>query len=281
MPRKADPLKIAYLGPVATFTHQAARKAFGRGARYVPAETVDDVFSMVQQGFADRGVAPVENSNEGVVTSTLDLLADSSLNISGEVIISVRQMLLSRENDPHAVKIIYSHPQALGQCRKWIQKNIPGCDVKDTRSTAEAAALSSEMPGSAAIAGELAAEIYDLPILERNIGDWDENLTRFLIFSGDKAPWSGNDKTSIVFAIKDRIGALYDILKPFGDAGVNLTKIESRPSRGKAWTYVFFVDFEGHVEDEGVKETLELVKEHCISLKVLGSYPKGIVENNG
>lgn len=272
-----DPLKIAYLGPEATFTHQAARKAFGTGARYVAAETVDDVFSMVQQGFADHGVAPVENSNEGVVSSTLDLLADSSLMITGEIIIPVRLALLSRENDLSDIRTVYSHPHALAQCRQWIMRNLPEAKVKDTRSTAEAAALCQEMKRAGAVAGDLVAELYDLPILADDIGDWDENLTRFLIFSTGSVESSGQDKTSVLLSIKDRVGALYDILHYFGDAGINLTKIESRPSRRKAWDYVFFVDLEGHRDDENVHAALEKVRDHCMSLKILGSYPKGNV----
>jgi chorismate mutase/prephenate dehydratase len=272
-----DPLRIAYLGPEATFTHQAARKAFGSGARYIAAETIDDVFSMVQQGFADHGVAPVENSNEGVVSSTMDLLADSPLVITGEVVIPVTLTLLSSEKELTDIRTVYSHPHALAQCKQWILRNMPEAKVKDTRSTADAAALCQEMERSGAVAGELVAEIYDLPILETDIGDWEENLTRFLVFSKERVGSTGQDKTSVVFSIKDRVGALYDLLHHFGDAGINLTKIESRPSRKKAWEYVFFVDLEGHENDASVADTLEKVKEHCESLKVLGSYPKGVV----
>ncbi len=274
----ADQLRIAYLGPVATFTHQAARQTFGRGARYLPAETIGDVFSMVQQGFADRGVAPVENSNEGVVTSTLDLLLDSRQFISGEIILPIRLVLLSKEPTLDTIRTIYSHPQALAQCRQWLQRNLSEAKLKDARSTAEAATLCGEVPGTAAVASELTSELYEVPVLEDNIGDWEENLTRFLIFSNEMAPPTGFDKTSVVMSIKDKVGALYEILKPFGENGINLTKIESRPSRKKAWDYVFFVDLEGHMDDPEVKATLESIKEYCEELKVLGSYPKGTVK---
>jgi chorismate mutase/prephenate dehydratase len=274
----AEQLKIAYLGPMATFTHQAARQAFGRNARYIPAETIGDVFSMVQQGFSHRGVAPVENSNEGVVTSTLDILVDSDLFISGEIVIPIRLMLLTREKDLKDVRTVYSHPQALAQCRQWLQRNLSEAKVKDARSTTEAVALCAEVERTAAVAGELAAEIYEVPVLVRNIEDWEENLTRFLIFSGERTPPTGEDKTSIVLTIKDRIGALCDILRPFGEGGINLTKIESRPSRKKAWDYLFFVDLEGHRDDSHVRNTLEKVREQCIEMKILGSYPKGKVE---
>jgi len=270
-------MKIAYLGPEATFTHQASRRAFGRGARYIAAETIGDVFSMVQKGFVNRGVAPVENSNEGVVTSTLDLLVDSDLNISGEIIIPIRLMLLTREEDLQDIRTVYSHSQALGQCRQWLQRNLGEAKVKDTRSTAEAVTLCAEMDRAAAVAGELASEVYEVPILVRDIEDWEENMTRFLVFSGEATPPTGVDKTSIVLTIKDRIGALYDILRPFGESGVNLTKIESRPSRKKAWDYLFFVDLEGHRDDPHLRDTLKNVREHCVEMKVLGSYPKGIV----
>lgn len=269
-----EQLKIAYLGPEATFTHQAARRAFGRGARYVPAETIGDVFSMVEQGFAQRGVAPVENSSEGVVTSTLDLLVDSGLNISGEIIIPIHLMLLTREEDLLDVRTVYSHPQALAQCRQWLQKNMSEAKIRDTRSTTEAVAFCAEMERAAAVAAELASEIYEVPILVRDIEDWEENMTRFLIFSGEKTLSTGVDKTSIVLTIKDRVGALYDILRPFGEAGVSLSKIESRPSRKKAWDYLFFVDLEGHRDDPHVRDTLKKVKEHCVEMKILGSYPK-------
>lgn len=269
-----EQLKIAYLGPEATFTHQAARRAFGRGARYISAETIGDVFSMVEQGFANRGVAPVENSSEGVVTSTLDLLVDSGLNISGEIIIPIHLMLLTREEDLLDVRTVYSHPQALAQCRQWLQKNMSEAKIKDTRSTTEAVAFCTEMEKAAAVAAELASEIYEVPVLVRDIEDWEENMTRFLIFSGEKTLSTGVDKTSIVLTIKDRVGALYDILRPFGEAGVSLSKIESRPSRKKAWDYLFFVDLEGHRDDPHVRDTLKKVKEHCVEMKILGSYPK-------
>jgi chorismate mutase/prephenate dehydratase len=273
-----EQLKIAYLGPEATFTHQAARYSFGRGTRYIAAETIGDVFSMVQQGFAHRGVAPVENSNEGVVTSTLDLLVDSELYISGEIIIPIRLMLLTRETDLQDIRSVYSHPQALAQCRQWLQRNLSEAKIKDTRSTTEAVALCAEVERTAAVAGELASEIYEVPILVRDIEDWEENLTRFLVFSGERSPSTDADKTSIVLTIKDRVGALYDILRPFGEGGINLTKIESRPSKKKAWDYLFFVDLEGHRDDPVVRETLEKVREHCIEMKILGSYPKAKVE---
>jgi chorismate mutase/prephenate dehydratase len=279
-PEVASQLTIAYLGPLATFTHQAAWKAFGHGAEYIPAETIDEVFSMVQQGRAHRGVVPVENSNEGVVTSTMDLLVDSSLVITGEIILPIRQMLLSREDDKESIRTVYSHPQALAQCRKWLRENLQGAVLVDTRSTAQAAELCREETGSAAVAGELAAELYGIPILAKDIGDWEENLTRFLVFSSQPALSTGNDKTSLVFSIKDRVGALYEMLKPFGESGISLTKIESRPSRKKAWDYVFFVDFDGHMDDPKVRTTLEKLEELCLFIKVLGSYPKGSVEGS-
>jgi len=263
---------------MATFTHQAARKVFGQEAEYLPAETIDEVFSMVHQGDAHRGVVPVENSNEGVVTSTMDLLVDSSLVIIGEVILPIRLMLLSRESEKESIRTVYSHPQALAQSRKWLRENLQGAVLVDTRSTAQAAELCKEKAGSASVAGELAAELYGIPVLVEDIGDWEENLTRFLVISSQPAPSTGNDKTSLVFSIKDRVGALYEMLKPFGGSGISLTKIESRPSRKKAWDYVFFVDFDGHRDDPKVKATLEELEELCLFIKVLGSYPKGSVE---
>jgi chorismate mutase/prephenate dehydratase len=277
MARVPDQLRIAYLGPEATFTHQAARQTFGRGARYLAAETIGDVFTMVEQGYADRGVAPVENSNEGVVTSTLDLLVDSDQQIAGEIILPIRLMLVSKEKTLDTVRTVYSHPHVWGQCRKWLERNLSEANLKDTRSTAEAVTLSAEVAGTAAVGGELTAELYEVPILVEDIGDWEENLTRFLIFSKEASAPTGNDKTSIVLSIKDRVGALYEILKPFGDNSINLTKIESRPSRKKAWDYVFFVDLEGHRDEPVLRQTLEMVAEFCEDMKILGSYPKGSV----
>ena len=277
MSQVADQLRIAYLGPEATFTHQAARQTFGRSARYLPAETIGDVFNMVGQGYADMGVAPVENSNEGVVTSTLDLLVDSDQQIAGEIILPIRLMLMSREQSLDTVRTVYSHPHVWGQCRQWLGRNLSEAKLKDARSTAEAVTLSAEVDGTAAVGGELAAELYEVPILAENIGDWTENLTRFLVFSNHTPGPTGDDKTSIVLSIKDRIGALYEILKPFGDNKVNLTKIESRPSKKKAWDYVFFVDLEGHQDEPNLRKTLEIVGGYCEAMRILGSYPRGTV----
>lgn len=277
MSQLSDQLRVAYLGPEATFTHQAARQTFGRSARYLPAETIGDVFNMVGQGYADMGVAPVENSNEGVVTSTLDLLVDSDQKIAGEIILPIRLMLMSGEQSLDTVRTVYSHPHVWGQCRQWLERNLSEAKLKDARSTAEAVTLSAEVDGTAAVGGELAAELYEVPILVENIGDWTENLTRFLVFSKQTPGPTGDDKTSIVLSIKDRVGALYEILKPFGDNKVNLTKIESRPSKKKAWDYLFFVDLEGHQDEPNLRKTLEIVGEYCEDMKILGSYPKGSV----
>lgn len=272
-----EQLRIAYLGPEATFTHQAARQSFGRRARYLAAETIGDVFNMVGQGYADMGVAPVENSNEGVVTSTLDLLVDSDQHIAGEIILPIRLMLISREKSLDTVRTVYSHPHVWGQCRHWLERNLSEAKLKDSRSTAEAVALCAEMDGTAAVGGELTAELYNVPVLVEDIGDWEENLTRFLVFSNLTAEPTGEDKTSIVLSIKDRVGALYEILKPFSENGINLTKIESRPSRKKAWDYVFFVDLEGHRDEPKLRKTLKVVSEFCEDMRILGSYPKGSV----
>jgi len=271
-------MDISYLGPQATFTHQAAWRAFGEGVEYIPAETIDDVFTAVQEGEAHRGVVPVENSNEGVVTSTMDLLVDSTLVITGEVILPIRLMLLSREKDIRGIVKVYSHPQPFAQCRHWLRKNLRGAAFVDARSTAEAAAFCLSQEGTAAVAGAMASQFYGIPTLVENIGDWEENLTRFLVFSTHPTASSGNDKTSLVFSIKDKVGALYEILRPFGEAGINLTKIESRPSKKKAWDYVFFIDLEGHKDDSAVRDALRKLEKMCMFMKVLGSYPKGTVE---
>jgi len=268
-----EKLKVAYLGPVATFSHLAAKKHFGSSAELIPVDDIKAVFDSVESGSAAYGIVPIENSNEGAVGYNLDMFMDYDLKVSAEIMLEVSHNLLSRSGRREKVKKIYSHPQPLAQCREWLKKNMPGAALFETSSTTRAAEIASREPDAAAIASEAAAEIYGLKFITRKIEDRRRNYTRFLVVGNDIAPPSGRDKTSIMFSLKDKPGALYGILSPFKKAGINLTKIESRPSKRKAWEYIFFVDLEGHIEDKRVKKALEAVREDCLYLKILGSYP--------
>lgn len=270
-----QPLKVAYFGPVATFTHLAAMRYFGSSANFIPVEGIKDVFESVYSGQAEYGVVPVENSNEGVVSYTLDMFMDYDLKISGEMMLKISHNLLSRSGDKAKIRKIYSHPQPTAQCRKWLERNMPGIPILESTSTARAAEMASREEDAAAIASEVAAKIYDLHFVDRHIEDFKDNFTRFFIISWEPSKRTGRDKTSIMFSTKDRPGALFTILEPFKKARINLTKIESRPSKRKAWEYIFFVDMEGHVDDRKVRNAIEVVKEGCLYLKMLGSYPAG------
>lgn len=270
-----EPLKVACLGPLATFTHLAALRHFGSSALFVPVESIKGVFDAVVSGEAEYGVVPIENSNEGVITHTLDLFMDYELKVSAEIMLEIVHNLISKSGDRLKIKRVYSNPHAAAQCRRWLGTNLPGIPILESTSTARAAELVSRDEEAAAIASELAAKVYDLKFIEKNIGDSKYNITRFLVISKDFPPKTGRDKTSIVFSIKDRPGALYDILYPFKKAKINLTKIESRPSKRKAWEYIFFVDMEGHIEDKKLRKAIEIVKDNCLYLKILGSYPHG------
>ena len=267
------PLKVAYLGPPGTFTHVACLKQFGTSASAVAMNSVKDVFSEVERGRADYGVVPIENSTEGVVAHTLDLFVDSPLKITGEILQEVSHHLLSRTGKLGDVRRIYSHPQPVAQCRAWLERHVPDVPIVEVYSTARAAELCRDEPEAAAIASDLAARLYGLTVVEKKIEDNPANSTRFLMIARMAPERTGRDKTSVMFSIKDRVGALYDMLKPFAEQKLNLSKIESRPSKRKAWEYLFYVDVEGHVEDQPVKAALEALRPHCQVLKVLGSYP--------
>ncbi len=271
------PLRIAYLGPKATFTHQAALEYFGFSAQYVPCTTIRDVFSEVESDRADYGVVPVENTIEGVVNYTLDMFLESDLKISGEVVIPISLHLLSSCESLSEVERVYSHKVALGQCREWLEKNLPHAQVLETESTAKACEIALEEERSAAIASEVAGYTYHLNVLAKNIQDSGDNFTRFLVVSKRRMKPTGKDKTSLIFAVKDEPGALYRALEAFYRKGVNLTKIESRPSRKRAWDYVFFVDLEGHQEEERIREVLKDLKGRTQMVKLLGSYPRALL----
>jgi chorismate mutase/prephenate dehydratase len=267
-------IKVAYLGPEGTFTHLAAMKKFGEKAKYIPVKTIDEVFREVEKKRVDYGVVPVENSIEGIVTHTLDVFLESDLKIISEISLEIHHYLLSKENSLDKIKKIYSHPQAIAQCRNWIGENLPEAEIFETESTISAVKKVMKEKNAAAIASEIASSMYNLNIIAERIEDFRENITRFLVIGSDFAEKTGNDKTSILFSIKDRVGALHDILSYFKEENINLTKIESRPSKKKAWEYVFFVDFIGHKDDINVKRALNNVEKVSVFLKILGSYPR-------
>jgi chorismate mutase / prephenate dehydratase len=268
------PLRVAFLGPEATFTHMAARSRFGLSARYVPAATVAGVFTEVEKGVADLGVVPIENSTEGVVNSTLDVLIDSELCITAEIATTVSHCLLTRSGTLDGVQKIYSHPQALAQCRQWLSANLPNVAQIEVASTALAARLTRDDPVAAAVASELAGQLYDLKIARNKIEDEVRNVTRFLVVGREPAPPTGRDKTSILFSLKDEAGVLFKVLQPLADAGLNLSRIESRPSRKKLWDYVFFIDVDGHASEPSVQGAIRALEERCQFVKMLGSYPR-------
>lgn len=267
------PLNVAYLGPAGTFTHIALLEIFSDAVNTIPQKTVPDVFDEVERGAADFGVVPVENSSEGAVTYTLDELLDSDLMIVSEKFLRITHSLVSLCDDLKRIKKLYSHPQPLGQCKTWLRNYLPNVEIIQVNSTSKAAETASWDKFSAAIASEVAAEIYKLGVLAKGIEDSRNNFTRFLVIGKKDNPATGNDKTSIVCSVKDRPGALYEMLKPFHEAGINMTKIESRPDKKKMWAYNFFIDFIGHREDAVVRNALEKMKESTIFLKILGSYP--------
>ena len=268
------PLCISYLGPQATFTHMAAREKFGAQSKYVPAGSINDCFTEVIKRRADYGVVPIENSTEGVVNHTLDMFIDSDLVICAEILSDISHYLLGSA-PLKKIKKIYSNRQAIAQCREWLKNNLPKAKLIEVASTSEGARRASRDKEAAAIASKLAASIYNLKILSERIEDVVGNVTRFLVIGKTLAKSTGKDKTSLMFSVKDRPGALYRMLKPFALNKINLTKIESRPSRRKAWDYIFFVDLEGHLMDKRVGKAIKELEKECRYLKVLGSYPKG------
>ncbi len=267
-------LKIAYMGPQASFSHLASLKKFGSLVEYVAFESISDVFLEVERDSADYGVVPIENSIEGAVTHTLDMLVDSDLKICAQIMLDVSHNLLS--NTPkNKIKRVYTNPNVFGQCRIWLQENLPGVDLIEVSSTTRAAQIASKENSSACIASLLAAKIYKLRVIEKDIEDSPHNVTRFFVIGKSDTGITGNDKTSILFSIKDKVGALHDMLLPFKKNHINLTKIESRPSKKKAWDYYFFVDLAGHKNEPRVKKALLELESKCKFLKVLGSYPSG------
>jgi chorismate mutase/prephenate dehydratase len=267
-------LNVVYLGPPATHTHLASIKHFGSSVRAVPEESLQDVFEAVARERANFGVVPIENSIEGAVDRTLDLLIDFDLKICGEVLLRVSHDLLSKTGKSEDIQRIHSHPQALGQCRQWLKKNFPHAPLVETASTAKAAQIANEDGGAAAIATSLAASLYGLKVIASQIEDYLENYTRFLVLSHKSCGRTGKDKTSILFSIPHLPGSLYRALQILAEKGINMTKIESRPMKGQSWEYLFFVDVEGHVEDVNIQEALDELGKNVLVMKHLGSYPR-------
>ncbi|MFP4068616.1 MAG: prephenate dehydratase [Opitutales bacterium] len=267
-------LVIAYLGPEATYTHEAALRNFGVSLDYRAMKTIPDVFAEVENSAADYGVIPIENSTEGAVFHSMDMLVESELHICSQVYLPIEHCLIS-QSPLGSIREVRSKDQALGQCREWLQTHLHGVPQIDVVSTAEAVRSAAEDPGVAAIGSALAARHYGVQIQTSAIQDRDDNVTRFLVIGKTRAKPLGNgfDKTSLVISLKDEVGALETALHAFAARGINLSKIESRPSRKKAWDYLFFIDCVGHYEDASVREAIGELKGHCSFVKWLGSYP--------
>ena len=272
------PPQVAYLGPEGTFTQAASVKHFGHAVLSVPQGSIDSVFNQVEAGDCNYGVVPVENSTEGMVSHTLDSFMDSTLKICGEVEMHIHHhLLLGEQTDAGRLKRICAHQQALAQCRGWLEQYFPHVEQLAVSSNGEAAHLAATEAGTAAIAGDMAADQYGLEKFHENIEDSAHNTTRFLVIGRDEIPPSGDDKTSIIVSSRNRPGALFDLLEPFRNAGVSLTRIDTRPSRTEKWAYVFFIEFEGHKQEPEVAAIMSELEEQSILLKPLGSYPRAVL----
>lgn len=269
-----QPLRVAYLGPAGTYCQQAAAEQFGSGPNLLSVGSIDAVFDEVERGRAEYGVVPVENSTEGVVAQTLDRFIASPLTIKAEVLLRIDHCLLGRQTDPRRIRRIVSHPQSLAQCRGWLAQHLPDVPLVEVASNAAAAAEAAAHPGTAAIAGRRAAERYRLKVIASSIQDLPNNVTRFLVVSHDRrgAP-TGDDKTSILFALPHESGALFRVLEAFARQHINLSTIESRPLKGRAWEYVFFIDLAGHADEPRMQKALTALGRRALFVKVLGSYP--------
>ncbi len=273
-----QPVQVAFLGPEGTFTQEAALKHFGHSALTTPMSAIDEVFREVAAGAANYGVVPVENSTEGVVNHTLDNFLDSSLKICGEVELRIHHHLLIGPNTrKEHITRVYSHSQSLAQCRKWLDAHYPNVERVAVNSNAEAARRVKGEWNSAAIAGDMAAEMYGLEKLSVKIEDNPDNSTRFLVIGGELVPPSGHDKTSIVVSVRNEPGALHNLLEPFHRCDIDLTRVETRPSRMGKWSYVFFIDFKGHYSDDNVAAVLDELRGKTAELKLLGSYPRAVL----
>ena len=266
-------LTIAYFGPEATNTHQAARSKFGASVNYTPQVSIADVFDVVARGNADYGVVPIENSTEGAVNHTLDVFMDSELRICAQILMKIENHLVAK-SPREKIRRVYSHPQVFGQCRNWLRLNLPNVELVEVSSTPRAAELAATEEGAGAITGQMAAESHGLTVLAPSIQDIASNTTRFLVIGRTASPPTGDDRTAIMFCVNDEPGALFHALEPFNRLKISMSKIESRPSKRKAWEYFFFVDIDGHAGEEKVQQALEALAQHCTFVKILGTYPK-------
>ena len=271
------PMTVAYLGPEGTYTQAAVIKHFGQAVKSLDVKTISDVFRVVELGKAHFGVVPVENSTEGVITHTLDCFSTSHLKVCGEVQLPISHQLLSHADGLTAITAVYGHSQALAQCRSWLQSNLPDAELVAASSNAEAAIIASQNNSFAAIASEMAAKLYKINTLASGIEDEKNNTTRFLIVGNHSFPASGDDKTSIMLTTPNKVGSLFELLKPLYDHGVDMTRIESRPSRQTNWDYVFFIDMRGHMDDKRVSDALKELETHAAFFKLIGSYPVGVL----
>ena len=272
-------LRVAFLGPAGSFGHAAALRHFGTSADFTPIANQIDVFAEVESGRADYGVVAIENSSRGTVRDVLEMFAGTTLQICAEVILPIDQNLLSKSSKEQITKV-YSHPQSFAQCREWLRQNLRGIRQIEVASTSEAAHLAASEESAAAIASKLAAEIYELRIVEESIMDRSNNITRFLVIGRHTARRSGNDCTSIFIAIQDKVGALYEVLTVLQKHQINMSKIESMPAQTKPWEYVFYVDLDGHVDDSNVQAALPELEELCLHVKLLGSYARSASPQN-
>ncbi len=269
------PLRVVFFGAEAAFTHLAAREKFGSAAIFMPSASIAEVFQEVNQERASFGVVPIENSTEGVIAHTLDLLVELNLKICSEIYLDIHQNLLSVTGRATDIQKIISHPQALAQCRRWLAAHFPRVTLEEAASTAHAAMMAANDKKLGAVSNTLAQEVYNLKLVAANIEDEPNNITRFVVVGTREPPPSGDDKTSIVFSVKDQPGILHRMLQPFAKSEINLTKIESRPKKNKPWEYLFFIDCKGHKEESRLKKAIQNVEKDCEFLKILGSYPTG------
>jgi chorismate mutase / prephenate dehydratase len=267
-------LQIAYLGPAGTFSHQAAFARFGTGAELLPVNTIPDVFSDVERGIVDYGIVPVENSTEGIVAYTLDLFAQTPLKICAEVYVPVVHNVGARSGNLSGIKRLYTHPQSLAQSRGWVRSNLPNAEIIEVTSNSKSAQMAAIDSEGAAICTDTAAELHGIPLVATSIQDSSQNRTRFLVLGNQEPKPSGKDKTSIFFYVPNQSGSLLEALGAFKEFGINLTMIESRPTKETPWEYVFFIDLQGHISEENVQNALKRLEEHSKGVKILGSYPE-------
>ncbi len=271
------PLTVAFLGPEGTYTHSAAVKHFGSLIEAKPVESIEEVFRIVEADGANFGVVPVENSSAGVINHTLDLFMKSSLMISGEVTLRIRHNLLSKVDSLDKIDRVYAHQQSLSQCNQWLDKHLPNAERIAMSSNAQAVLHAIDNNGAASIGGSMAAELYDVPVLAADIEDEPDNTTRFVVIGQHRSPPSGDDRTSLLVFVHNRPGSLFDLLKPLAERNISMSNIESRPSRRGVWDYVFFIDIDGHRDDEVIKQAIAEIEKASAMVTILGSYPKAVL----